>query len=89
MVYNLYTVDWVGEGCGGWDTFDSMVVCASSERDARNWHPRGILMEQVDADDKHPTWIHPSKTHLLKVTHIGTAISGLEPGVIAASFNAG
>jgi len=89
MVYNLYTVEWVDEWSGGWDTYDSMVVCASSERDARNWHPGGCLMEQVNADDKHPSWCHPSKTHLLEVHHIGTAVATLEPGVIAASFNAG
>jgi hypothetical protein len=62
----------------GYDTFDSCVVCAPGEEEAREIHPRG---------DRHcGGWVEPG---LVTATLIGVADAGLKPGVILASFHAG
>lgn len=69
----------------GHDTYDSMVVAAKNEDDAKTILP----------DSPHSTWggswsygWAKSPEHV-SAKLIGTAIKGTERGVICASFNAG
>ena len=59
----------------GYDTFDSAVVCAASEEEARNT-PVG----------NEYTWAQPSN---VEVRLLGIAKEDCPIGVICASFNAG
>jgi hypothetical protein len=74
---------------GSWDMYDSMVVCAANKRDARLWHPCGKLLEQHTYNIWFPLWVVPEDISTLKVTFLGAAKAGLQPGVVRASFNAG
>lgn len=64
----------------GYDTYDSAVVCATNEEDARNTYPG-----QMENDGNDWT-LDPSK---VDVTYLGEADNSLKTGVICASFNAG
>jgi len=67
----------------GWDTYDSAVVCAHDEEEARSIHP-----SPYDKDFKSDTWCN-SPAHV-KVKWIGiAAVEYDEPGIICTSFNAG
>lgn len=68
----------------GYDTYDSCVVAAESEDAACQIHPGTGWDDQVTGCE---TWAH--KPDQVKVELIGTAVIGLEPGVVLASFNAG
>ena len=85
----------------GYDTFDSCVVCAPSEEEAREIHPRGdrrhakgrgwFLIDDLDLFDLRTWvdcggWVEPG---LVTATLIGVADAGLKPGVVLASFHAG
>lgn len=78
---NLYLLT-QDENCG-YDTFDSCVVAAKSEEDARQISPRPGRAW----DDPWSSWA--SKPESVKVVLIGTAIEGTDRGLILASFNAG
>lgn len=72
----LYRV-WQEEN-NDYDTYDSAVICANSEQEAK---------EIADKEfGSHGSWTDIS---YVKVEQIGTAITGLQAGVITASFNAG
>jgi hypothetical protein len=60
------------------DTFDSLIVSALSEKDARTIPP-----------DEFPSsaWIDSSQIHLLEVEYLGETTK--KRGVILSSFNAG
>lgn len=64
---------------GGYDTYDSCVVAAETEEEAREINPGGIWSSNVWANS-------PDK---VTVERIGVAFDGVEPGVVIASFNAG
>ena len=66
----------------GYDTYDSAVVAAESEDDARSIHPGG---GPYSADQAY-TWAAPE---YVTAIFIGIASPGTERGVICASFNAG
>ena len=68
----------------GYETFDSAVVVAESEDDARTIHPRsnGWVFRYGD-------WVEFKDIDKIKVTLIGVADPDQERGVILASFNAG
>jgi len=68
----------------GYDTYDSMVVCAESEADARTIHPDG-----EDAENDYNSWVRFDKIDKLEVTEIGEAGPSVPRGVVVASFNAG
>lgn len=71
-----------------YDTYDSAIVCAKTEDDARKIHPSG---------DDVRGWDHRfgslrgwcSSPELVTVRVIGRAFKDVKPGVILASFNAG
>lgn len=69
-----------------YDTFDSCVVIAKSEKDA-------LSIKPYDNDPDHdesvnfPSW--PIDKADIQVTDLGLAHPGSERGVVCASFNAG
>jgi len=81
-----------------YDTYDSMVVVASSEAEARTYHPNGedrwTFGSWVGvASHREEQWVaeawvtDPMSDHLL-VRHLGGAATGVT-GVVCSSFNAG
>lgn len=70
-----------------YDTYDSAVVAALTEDDARHTHPsRGPWNREPVSNWDVDTWTLPEN---VSVQEIGIAPSKTEPGVILASFEAG
>jgi hypothetical protein len=79
-----------------YDEYDSMVVAAASDDDARRMTPSplydryktetGVFLHEDD-NGRLNAW--PMRLSTLSVRYIGVAEPGLKPGVIIASFNAG
>jgi hypothetical protein len=67
----------------GYDTYDSCVVCAENEEDAKTITPDGI---PFDEEWSHGWCVSPEQ---VDCREIGTANDNQERGVICASFNAG
>ena len=77
----------------GYDTYDSMVVCAKDEEEARNIHPE----EEWSHNKRSPkpdhwaggmgTWA--SRPDQVSVILLGEAKPGSTRGIECASFNAG
>jgi len=65
-----------------WDTYDSAVVAAFSEEDARNITPNGSPFTE-----QYSSWC--SSPDKVNVVYLGEAGEGTTHGVICASFNAG
>lgn len=65
----------------GYDTYDSCIVCAESEDEARKITPCHYQWGRVDS------WC--SSPHKVTVELIGEADSKIEKGIILSSFNAG
>ena len=73
---------------GGYDTYDSAVVCAPDEDTARRMNPSDYGGLFYDFDKNHfDAWC--SSADKVKVSLIGDAAPGLPLGVVCASFNAG
>jgi hypothetical protein len=79
----------------GTDTYDSAIVCAASEDEARRMHP-GDQAEWFAANQPRVaqpdswlcgTWV--SSPDQVKATLIGIAAPGVKSGLVLASFNAG
>ena len=68
-----------------YDTYDSCVVCAESEEDAKTIHPDGSNFSEKD------DWMHCWANSLedIRCQEIGIANDKQIRGVICASFNAG
>ena len=62
-----------------YDTYDSAIVAAYDEEEARNTHPDGDW-------ECNYTWSEPDE---VSVKYIGIATEDIEAGVVLASFNAG
>ncbi len=78
-IYKIERLDDVG-----YDEFDSMVVSASSEDDAKSIHPQ----EGDYWDNSYGTWVAKEDVDtLLSVEYIGE--TALYKGVILSSFRAG
>lgn len=80
---NLYLITQVENN--GYDTYDSAVVAAMSEDDARKIHPDN----NDDHDMNERDWAWVADRSKVTVQLIGIAVDGIERGVIVASFNAG
>lgn len=80
---NLYQVTRLDNG--GYDSYDSFIVCCESEDVARKTHPSSTTWD----DDYSHGWVKLSKIGNLEVEFLGTADPKIEEGVILASFNAG
>jgi hypothetical protein len=65
-----------------WDTYDSMIVVAASEDDARSIHPNGNWGGSFGGG-----WC--SSPEQAKVKWIGIPRGDMKRGVVLASFNAG
>ena len=94
---NLYLISQTVNN--GYDTFDSAVVAARDEEDARSINPEGIWSgdnnpvlltptreEIVDIKDEPYAW---TRRENVKVEFIGVGSPDIKRGVICASFNAG
>lgn len=68
----------------GYDTYDSAVVVAENEEDARNIHPSGKNENWGYVFD---SWC--SSPNKVKVEYIGKPKTGTLKGILLASFNAG
>jgi hypothetical protein len=68
-----------------YDTYDSLVVIARNEEEARKIHPSEDTDTPVIAE-KYSSWCGLSD---VKVEYIGEAKDGSKKGVVVASFNAG
>jgi hypothetical protein len=66
----------------GYDTYDSCIVAAETEEEARLIRPG-----YGDWGERYGTWAR--KPEYVKVELIGTAVKGTRAGVVLASFNAG
>lgn len=67
----------------GYDTYDSAVVVANTEEEARNMHPRGAAYDRMYDD-----YVWASPEHVV-VKWLGIAAQFDAPEVVCASFNAG
>ena len=79
---NLYLIS--QDVNNNYDTYDSAVVQAKSEEEARKIYPgrkNGLLPDYITYD-----WANPKN---VKVQIIGSAAPGIEDVVICASYNAG
>jgi hypothetical protein len=72
----------------GYDTFDSVVVCAATAEEARMIHPSEDVKEWdgLEGDPCVSYWVSAKD---VEVELIGTAVPGLKKGVVTASYNAG
>lgn len=87
----------------GYDTYDSIIVCAYSEQDARKIHPSRFVTHMKDdmwygtridgseyeTENSFGTWVSCKDLDKVKVEFIGDADDSVEYGVVLASFNAG
>jgi hypothetical protein len=74
----------------GYDTYDSCVVAAESEEEARKIHPSPGYSKnwwELELGKLYATWA--TKLENITVRCIGDADNKIEKGVIIASFNAG
>lgn len=69
-----------------YDTYDSAVVAAETEDQARGIHPGGEYYQKMWEYDYSPWVKSPSQVF---AKYIGEAAPGTQPGIICASFNAG
>ncbi len=67
-----------------YDTYDSVVVAAKDENEARLIHPDG---DNAEWGCRYPAWA--SSPEKVTVTKIGKASDDVQLGVVLASFNAG
>lgn len=91
MVSYLYLVERTDKVT--WDEYDSFVVCAESEDEARRVHPSGVSFFEDDMSEQSKRYFKSSwtdKIETLEVSCIGLAsISLKNREVICASYNAG
>ena len=80
---NLYHISQTENN--GWDTYDSAVVAALSEEDAKSIHPNPTKGSD-GWETFNYSWTHPDN---VTAKLVGVAAEGVERGVICASFNAG
>ena len=98
---NLYKLS--QEINNGYDTYDSCVVCANSEKEARLIHPSEYVTH-CDNDNWFGTydrggeyitgngygaWVQRTEIDKIMVEYIGEAKEGMKKGVVLSSFNAG
>jgi hypothetical protein len=67
-----------------YDTYDSILVCAESEEDAKSIDPHGNAFKE---SERYGTWAFSAES--LKCEEIGEAGVNQNRGVILTSFNAG
>ena len=74
----------------GYDEYDSFVIAAPTEEDARHHHPMGYDMRLGSHIRFYGDWIVPERCDTLIVKQIGIASEDIEAiTIIVASHNAG
>ena len=68
-----------------WDTYDSAVVCAESEEDAKTIHPQGLDYKVGEEQERFDTWVMLSN---VIVEYLGEAREDSERRIICSSYNA-
>ena len=68
-----------------YDTYDSAIVAAKTNKEARMIHPSD-LYDNWDGEDKFGSW---TSAENVNAKIIGVAKKGTAKGVVLASFNAG
>ena len=71
----------------GWDTYDSAVVCADNERQARLIHPGKSADDDWHETGETSDWVVSPDD--VKVIFIGVADVDIKKGIVLSSFNAG
>jgi hypothetical protein len=71
----------------GYDTYDSLVVIANNEEEAKNISPYNRELE--DLTRSYGTWVGKDNIDKIEVIYLGEAKEGSEKGIVLASFNAG
>lgn len=72
----------------GFDTYDSILVCAESEEEAKTITPTGdVFIEGYEAGLRYGGWANNASQ--IRCEEIGTANANQKRGVIIASFNTG
>ena len=66
------------------DTYDSCIVCAKNESDAKTISPDGGVFKEYD---KYSAWAFSASA--INCKEIGEANNGQKRGIILTSFNAG
>lgn len=79
-IYLLYN-----DAVRGYDTYNSAVVRAESEDEARMMHPSGFEWDGTEAN----CWGNWCGATQVRVTLLGTAADSTSKGVVCASYNAG
>lgn len=69
-----------------YDTYDSAIVAAETEAEARMIHPSSWIEDWDGTASEYGVWSAASD---VKVELIGEAVDDIEKGVILASYNAG
>jgi len=69
----------------GYDTYDSAVVCAENEDEARKIKPYYPEESNYIYDT---AWVGEKNIHTIKVEYLGEADKKIKKGLIIASFNA-
>lgn len=82
---NLYLIE--QDAHDDYDTFDSAVVAAETEDEARDMNPGGGEKIDWSKPDHYFSWCYAREQ--VKVTLIGVAVPFTKSGPIVASFNAG
>lgn len=86
-----------------YDTYDSAIVCADSEQEARKIHPSKFVTHtkndmwygtridgsEYETENSYGTWCSYKDLDKVKVEFLGDADDSVEHGVVLASFNAG
>ena len=75
------------EDRSGYDTFDSAVVAAETEEEAKLMHPHDGHDITKDKNESYGTWVN--RPQLVTAEYFGVARETTEKGVVTASFNAG
>jgi hypothetical protein len=68
-----------------WDTYDSAIVIAENEEEAKKIYPDEIK----GSDEDRKRWNEWCEIADVKVEYVGEAKEGLKKGVVVASYNAG
>ena len=70
-----------------YDTYSDLVVAAESEEEARMIHPASYSEDPWKDQSPYGSWCKTPDQ--VDVEYIGEAASGIEKGIICASFHAG
>ena len=89
----------------GYDTYDSLIVIAENEKEAKDFHPnefvthikgdkwmgtyKGSSEEYETENIGYSCWVTRNELDKLKMTLIGKANENQKKGIILASFNPG